>query len=190
MDIVIAYYEESLERLNLCIDLFRRDERPKNTLEYIQNTTHADVVVRLPNHGREGHSYFTHIVKYYDSDLGDHTLFMQGIILLHNIGYIMILLQRTLNSGLLVGKGISPCTSTHSIVSNISEKRRATCPLHNHSGGILVVEKVGFLCLTQRRNGHYDQVATFHTYAIYSSLLAGTFHHVTEFKHHGRVSLL
>ncbi|KAJ3298190.1 hypothetical protein HDU79_000078 [Rhizoclosmatium sp. JEL0117] len=92
MDIVISYYEESLERLNLCIDLFRRDERVarrktrlfiysksrKYTLEYIQNTTQADVVVRLPNHGREGHSYFTHIVKYYDSDLADHTLFMQA----------------------------------------------------------------------------------------------------------------
>lgn len=91
LDIVVSMYKENahevrstIEHLKSLNTIHRRDANviiynkdPSANLTEIQELTGADSVLPLPNHGREGGTYLSHIVNNWD-DLARHTLFVQA----------------------------------------------------------------------------------------------------------------
>ena len=70
ISMVVSRYNESITWAN---DF-------KNVIIYNKSNHHLNTihpVVSLPNVGREGHTFYTHIVKKYE-DLTDYTIFLQG----------------------------------------------------------------------------------------------------------------
>ncbi|KAJ3356410.1 hypothetical protein HDU83_001201 [Entophlyctis luteolus] len=92
MDIVIAYYQEDVENLHQILESLKAIEsiqsRNPRVIVYVkgsgvnltklQNATNAAEIHVVSNIGREGHTYLRHIVKSYDNDLADYTIFFQG----------------------------------------------------------------------------------------------------------------
>jgi len=89
-DWVIARYTEDLEWIQEVISnipnlkrvfIYNKGEPlPKTTLQAILKHTPAFVTeISLPNYGREGNTYLTHIISLYE-DLPDLTIFTQGFI--------------------------------------------------------------------------------------------------------------
>ena len=73
LDIVVAHFNESLDWLSSYADfvsLYSKDQVPTNTSAYRE-------AKKLPNWGRESHTYLHHILYNYDN-LADVTLFLQG----------------------------------------------------------------------------------------------------------------
>ncbi|WAR60630.1 hypothetical protein PtB15_9B569 [Puccinia triticina] len=84
VDLVFSYYNEPLTRFFEAVDHVRRRsvlslqnprvvvyvKHPDTSLTTIANVVGADEVVRLPNVGREGGTYLTHILKHYNASLG------------------------------------------------------------------------------------------------------------------------
>ena len=68
VDIVIAKYEEDISWTRLLKD---------NVIVYDKSNHPVEGAIRLPNLGREAHTYLYHIVKNYDN-LADYTIFLQG----------------------------------------------------------------------------------------------------------------
>jgi hypothetical protein len=79
VDIVVARFDENIEWLN--------DLTKYNVLIYDKHPTNpvVNACERLPNVGREGHTYLHHILKNYDR-LADITVFLQGCISDHLTG--------------------------------------------------------------------------------------------------------
>lgn len=79
VDIVVARFDENIEWL--------KDLSKYNVLIYDKHPTKpvATACERLPNVGREGHTYLHHILKNYER-LADITVFLQGCILDHMTG--------------------------------------------------------------------------------------------------------
>ena len=69
-DIVIALYNESLDWLN-----YLTPEQQNNVKLY--NKGPSDIGIKLPNVGREGHTYLTHIIENYDT-LPEYCIFLQA----------------------------------------------------------------------------------------------------------------
>lgn len=95
LDIVVALYHEDLHQLSNHLStitllptiasldpnivIYTKDS--KATADSILDRVSADGIVHLPNRGREGGTYLSHIIENYD-DLAEHTLFIQADI--HN----------------------------------------------------------------------------------------------------------
>ncbi|KAI9007150.1 triose-phosphate transporter family-domain-containing protein [Gaertneriomyces semiglobifer] len=91
MDIVISSYDESPQSMKRTIDalishpaiakrnprviLYNKDR--KQVKDTLKTVTGADVVIQLPNRGREAATYMWHILSQYDN-IAEHTLFIQA----------------------------------------------------------------------------------------------------------------
>lgn len=93
VDIVVAHYDEDVNILKESlsqvvkrlsygtshrITIYSKGARDTEGLQELLEL--ADEVVSLPNVGREGETYLSHIVRHYDNaetDFGTHTIFMQ-----------------------------------------------------------------------------------------------------------------
>ncbi|CAF3659255.1 unnamed protein product [Rotaria socialis] len=90
-DIVFSYYAEdiwdverfirylknvsTIQRLSPRVIVYNKNV--KTSIEYLKDTLLADIVRALPNRGREGATYLTHIIENYDT-IANHTLFSQA----------------------------------------------------------------------------------------------------------------
>ncbi|CAF4613411.1 unnamed protein product, partial [Rotaria socialis] len=90
-DIVLSYYVEdiwdverfirylknvsTIQRLSPRVIVYNKNV--KISIEYLKDTLLADIVRVLPNRGREGATYLTHIIENYDT-IANHTLFSQA----------------------------------------------------------------------------------------------------------------
>ncbi|KAH0608341.1 uncharacterized protein H6S33_001475 [Morchella sextelata] len=98
LDIVIASYREDLHELSthltaisllpniasLDANIIVYTKDANASADSILDHLGADRIVHLPNRGREGGTYLTHIIENWD-DLAEHTLFIQAEI--HNFGH-------------------------------------------------------------------------------------------------------
>ena len=90
-DIVLSYYKEDLSFVARFIRYLRNvstiehrhprvivyNKNPQMNSSHLRQTLLADLVIPLPNYGREGATYLTHIINNYHT-LADHTLFSQA----------------------------------------------------------------------------------------------------------------
>jgi hypothetical protein len=86
-EIVIARYNESLDWLN---------KLPKNIKITIYNKGNDNIkfpFIKLPNIGRESHTYIHHIINNYDK-LADQTIFCQGDSIFHSPDFLNLIKNR------------------------------------------------------------------------------------------------
>lgn len=90
-DIVLSYYAEdvrhvsrfirylrnvsTIQRLNPRVIVYNKNANV--SIVYLKDALLADIVRALPNQGREGATYLTHIIENYDT-IANHTLFSQA----------------------------------------------------------------------------------------------------------------
>ncbi|KAI9004762.1 triose-phosphate transporter family-domain-containing protein [Gaertneriomyces semiglobifer] len=91
LDIVISSYDEHSKVMKNTITaltshpaiasrkprIILYSKHPKRSPEYLQKATGADIVLQLPNRGRESATYLWHLLSQYDA-LAKHTLFIQA----------------------------------------------------------------------------------------------------------------
>ncbi|KAJ3185936.1 hypothetical protein HDU85_000850 [Gaertneriomyces sp. JEL0708] len=91
MDIVISSYDEKSKVMKNTITALTShpaiasrkprvilySKHPKRNPAYLQKATGADIVLQLPNRGRESATYLWHLLSQYDA-LAKHTLFIQA----------------------------------------------------------------------------------------------------------------
>jgi len=117
IDIVVAVYNENIDWIanhNLqghVILYVKKDSRPIHDIGYKK-------IVRLPNVGREGHTYLHHILENYDS-LADVTFFLQGDPFDHGKRTLRFLKNPAMGAG-----DISCLANGHTDCHNF------ICPLH------------------------------------------------------------
>ncbi|KAL7275333.1 hypothetical protein RUND412_001735 [Rhizina undulata] len=103
VDIVVSLYKENLDKLSSTlstissylnstysitpkITIYCKDEAMTDASLILQHVPMASEIIPLPNRGREGGTYLSHILTNWET-LAKHTLFMQAEI--HNLGQFM-----------------------------------------------------------------------------------------------------
>ena len=76
LDIVIAKYKEDISWVNDIPNYLNNVQLRKFVYSKNENESNSDYI-RLPNFGREAHTYLHHIIKNYD-DFAEYTMFSQG----------------------------------------------------------------------------------------------------------------
>ena len=89
LEIVVARYNEELDWLKKIPKTFKITIYNKG-LDNIKNVPSTATIIKLPNIGRESHTYLYHIIENYDK-LADKTVFCQGDSIFHSPDFLKLL---------------------------------------------------------------------------------------------------